>query len=104
MPAAPASRPKHSSSASVPALVYPGQNLIRPLATSTDDALAIDYLRHLVRLRGDDIALRLMLAQRYMHIGQTQKALDALGTLQSPQADALRLQIWERRWFDARAM
>ncbi|MGC9162382.1 MAG: tetratricopeptide repeat protein [Thiomonas sp.] len=86
------------------ALVYPGQNLIPLLATSTDDALAIDYLRHLVRLRGDDIALRLMLAQRYMHIGQPQKALDALGTLQSPQADALRLQIWERRWFDARAL
>ena len=30
------------------ALVYPGQNLMRLLSTSTDDSLAIDYLRHLV--------------------------------------------------------
>ncbi|MDD4887542.1 MAG: hypothetical protein PHO64_11565, partial [Thiomonas sp.] len=29
------------------ALVYPGQNLMRLLATSTDNGLAIDYLRHL---------------------------------------------------------
>lgn len=86
------------------ALVYPGQSLMRLLATSSDNALAIDYLRHLVHLRGDDIALRLMLAQRYMRIGEPQKALDVLGTLQSPQADALRLQIWKTRWFDARAL
>ena len=86
------------------ALVYPGQNLMRLLATSTDNGLAIDYLRHLVHLRGGDIELRLMLAQRYVRIGKSQEALDALGTLQSPQADALRLQIWKTRWFDARAL
>ena len=51
------------------ALVYPGQNLMRLLSTSADDGLAIDYLRHLVDLRGGNIDLRLMLAQRYMHIG-----------------------------------
>ncbi|MGC9237149.1 MAG: tetratricopeptide repeat protein [Thiomonas sp.] len=86
------------------ALVYPGQNLMRLLATSTDNALAIDYLRHLVHLRGSDIDLRLMLAQRYLRIGQQQKALDALDSVQSPAADALRLQIWKQRWFDARAL
>jgi tetratricopeptide (TPR) repeat protein len=85
-------------------LVYPGQNLMRLLATSSDNALAIDYLRHLVHLRGGNIEMRLMLAQRYVRIGESQKALDALGTLQSPQADALRLQIWKTRWFDARAL
>ncbi|MGA8007986.1 MAG: tetratricopeptide repeat protein, partial [Thiomonas sp.] len=86
------------------ALVYPGQNLMHLLSTSTDNALAIDYLRHLVDLRGGDIELRLMLAQRYVRIGKEQEALDALGTLQTPNADALRLQIWKRRWFDARAL
>ncbi|MDD4886329.1 MAG: tetratricopeptide repeat protein, partial [Thiomonas sp.] len=59
---------------------------------------------HLVDLRGGDIELRLMLAQRYVRIGKSQQALDALGTLRSPQADALRLQIWKTRWFDARAL
>ncbi|MBN2691123.1 MAG: tetratricopeptide repeat protein [Burkholderiaceae bacterium] len=86
------------------ALVYPGQNLMRLLATSTDNGLAIDYLRHLVDMRGGDVNLRLMLAQRYVHIGKSQAALDALGTLQTPQANALRLQIWKTRWFDARAL
>ncbi|WP_449371382.1 tetratricopeptide repeat protein [Thiomonas sp.] len=86
------------------ALVYPGQNLMRLLATSTDDALAIDYLRHLVDLRGSHIDLRLMLAQRYVHIGKTEQALDALRSVHTPAADALRLQIWKARWFDARAL
>jgi len=86
------------------ALVYPGQSLMRLLASSNDDALAIDYLQHLVHLRGGDIGLRLMLAQRYLRIGEQQKALDALGAVHSPEADALRLSIWKQRWFDARAL
>jgi hypothetical protein len=86
------------------ALVYPGQNLMRLLSTSADDGLAIDYLRHLVDLRGGNIDLRLMLAQRYMHIGKSQQALDTLRSVHTPQADALRLQIWKARWFDARAL
>lgn len=86
------------------ALVYPGQSLMRLLQSSSDNALAIDYLRHLVYLRGGDIGLRLMLAQRYLRIGEQQKALDALGPAQSPEADALRLRIWKQRWFDARAL
>lgn len=86
------------------ALVYPGQNLMRLLSTSADDGLAIDYLRHLVDLRGGNIDLRLMLAQRYVHIGKSQLALDTLRSAHTPQADALRLQIWKARWFDARAL
>ncbi|CUA97102.1 tetratricopeptide repeat protein [Thiomonas bhubaneswarensis] len=86
------------------ALVYPGQRLMQLLASSPDNTLAIDYLRHLVDLRGGDIDLRLMLAQRYERIGRQQQALDTLGNLQSPQADALRLKIWKTRWFDARAL
>ncbi len=86
------------------ALVYPGQNLMRLLSTSADDGLAIDYLRHLVDLRGSNIDLRLMLAQRYVRIGKSQQALDTLRSVHTPQADALRLQIWKARWFDARAL
>lgn len=85
------------------ALVYPGRTLMQMLATSKDDALAIDYLRHLVQLRGGDIDLRIMLAQRYLHIGRRQQALDALRNARGPQADALRMQIWQSRWFDANA-
>ena len=86
------------------ALVYPGQRLMQLLGSSADDGLAIDYLRHLVDLRGGDIDYRLMLAQRYVHIGKSQEALDTLRSVQTPQADALRLQIWKTRWFDARAL
>jgi len=85
------------------ALVFPGQHLMHLLATSNDNTLAIEYLRHLVDLRGDDVQLRLLLAQRYLRIGQTDHALDTLATVHTPQADALRLRIWKQRWFDARA-
>lgn len=85
------------------ALVYPGHTLMQMLATSKDDALAIDYLRHLVQLRGGDAGLQVMLAQRYFRIGERQQALDALRDVHDPQADALRLQIWKSRWYAADA-
>jgi len=86
------------------ALVFPGRHLLHLLATSSDNTLAIEYLRHLVDLRGGDVQLRLLLAQRYLRIGQTAHALDTLATVHTPEADALRLQIWKQRWFDARAL
>lgn len=86
------------------ALVYPGRHLMQLLATSGDSTLAIDYLRHLVALRGDDAQLRLMLAQRYLRAGESAQALATITSMHGPEVDAIRLHIWSRRWYDARAL
>ncbi|WP_031404918.1 tetratricopeptide repeat protein [Thiomonas sp. FB-Cd] len=86
------------------ALMWPGRQLMQLLRTTQDTALAIDYLQHLLALQEGNSELRLLLAQRYMSIGQWDNALKALDSLASgPQADALRLKIWKHIWFDARA-
>ena len=85
-------------------LMWPGRELMQLLRSTQDTGLAIDYLQHLLRLQGRDADLRLLLAQRYISIGKLQQALVALEPLGTePKADALRLLIWKRIWFDARA-
>lgn len=85
-------------------LMWPGRELMQLLRSTQDTGLAIDYLQHLLRLQGQDADLRLLLAQRYISIGKLQQALAALEPLGiEPKADALRLLIWKRIWFDARA-
>jgi hypothetical protein len=85
-------------------LMWPGRELMQLLRSTQDTGLAIDYLQHLLHLRGHDTDLRLLLAQRYISIGKLQQALAALEPLGAePKADALRLLIWKRIWFDARA-
>ncbi|SCC93327.1 conserved hypothetical protein [Thiomonas sp. X19] len=85
-------------------LMWPGRELLQLLRSTQDTGLAIDYLQHLLRLQGHDADLRLLLAQRYISIGKPQQALAALEPLGAePKADALRLLIWKRIWFDARA-
>ena len=86
------------------ALMWPGRELMQLLRSTQDTSLAIDYLKHLLRLQGGNADLRLLLAQRYMSIGKAQQALAALEPLGAdPRADAIRLRIWQRLWFDARA-
>ncbi len=86
------------------ALMWPGRELMQLLRSTQDTSLAIDYLKHLLRLQGGNADLRLLLAQRYMSIGRAQQALAALEPLGAdPRADAMRLRIWQRLWFDARA-
>ena len=86
------------------ALMWPGNRLMQLLRTTPDTALAIDYLQHLLPLQGSAPDLRLLLAQRYMSLGQWSSALKVLAPLGAqPRADALRVQIWEHIWFDARA-
>ncbi|OZB46589.1 MAG: hypothetical protein B7X42_08225, partial [Thiomonas sp. 14-66-4] len=60
------------------ALMWPGRELMQLLRSTQDTSLAIDYLKHLLRLQGGNADLRLLLAQRYMSIGQAQQALAAL--------------------------
>ena len=86
------------------ALMWPGRHLMQLLRTTPDTGLAIDYLQHLLPLQGSRSDLRLLLAQRYMSIGQWSNALTALAPLgPQPHADALRVEIWKHIWFDARA-
>ncbi|MDE2255835.1 MAG: tetratricopeptide repeat protein, partial [Betaproteobacteria bacterium] len=78
------------------ALMWPGRHLMQLLRTTQDTALAINYLQHLLTLQEGNAELRLLLAQRYMSIGQWDNALKALGPLGSePHADALRVEIWK---------
>lgn len=86
------------------AVMWPERQLARLVETSTDDRLAIQYLEQLLRLRRGDVELRLHLARRYLHAGEPDAALAALEPLGAePRADALRLGIYQRRWFDAKA-
>ncbi len=79
-------------------LVYPGRTLPPLLAGSRDDRLVIDYLRHDPALRTGDPGLRLLLAERYLHVGAPRQALRLLRGLQGERVDALRLRAWEQQW------
>lgn len=86
------------------AVMWPERQLARFVEASQDDRLAIQYLEQLLRLRRGDVQLRLQLARRYLHAGEPDAALEALAPLgNDPRADALRLGVYQRRWFDAQA-
>ncbi|WP_019561338.1 tetratricopeptide repeat protein [Caldimonas manganoxidans] len=85
------------------AIVFPGEGLMRLVERSANHALAIDYLHNLLRLHPGDARLLRLLAERYLAIGEVQRAWDVLQTVEDASAQALRERVALQSWRAARS-
>lgn len=85
------------------AIVFPGEGLVRLVERSGNHALAIDYLHNLLRLHPGDARLLRLLAERYLAIGEVERAWETLQTVDDAATQALRERVALASWQAARA-
>lgn len=84
------------------AIVFPGEGLVRLIERTGNHALAIDYLHNLLRIHPGDPRLLVLLAQRYLAVGEAVRAWEVLAQVDTPEAGRLREQVSLAAWRGAR--